>query len=234
MKSHGAAYGFEEGRSIAHNAARHTGRAIVLRFDIVDFFPSTRAGRIERMFLRFGWSTEAATLLTALVTHGGGLPQGAPTSPRLSNLVNFGLDRDLTAYIERRHGRYTRYADDVTISFPEDWRGEPERTRATVRHAVSRRGYRLHGKEKTSIRRRHQRQVVTGLVVNRAVSVPRRTRRLLRAARHRAATGGTPTLTPEQLEGWAAFESMVRAHGAETPPAWVRKRPPGNRARWRP
>ena len=234
MDSHPAAYGFEEGRSIAHNAAQHVGRAIVLRFDVVDFFPSTRAERIERMFLRFGWDAEAAALLVRLVTHQGGLPQGAPTSPRLSNLVNRGLDADLERWIGRRRGRCTRYADDVTVSFPEDWRGEPERTRAAVARAFSLRGYRLHGKEKSSVRRRHQRQLVTGLVVNGKVGIPRETRRLLRAARHRVATGRPATLTEEQLRGWAAFENMVALHGAETPEPWVRTRRPGNRARWRP
>jgi hypothetical protein len=234
MESHDAAYGFERGRSIAHNAAQHVGRALVLRFDVVDFFPATRSGRIERMFLRFGWSAEAAALLVRLTTHGDGLPQGAPTSPRLSNLVNAGLDATLTRWIGRRRGRYTRYADDVTVSFPEDWIGEPERTFATVQTAFSRRGYRLHGKEKTSVRRRHQRQVVNGLVVNRKVQLPRRLRRLLRAARHRAATGKAATLTPEQLEGWAAFEGMVRLHGAETPPPWKRTSKNGITPRRRP
>ncbi len=228
IPSHAAAYGFERGRSIAHNAAQHTGRAIVLRFDVVDFFPTTGAGRIERMFLRLGWDLEATALLVRLVTHEGGLPQGAPTSPRLSNLVNRGLDADLTSWIAALHGRYTRYADDITISFPEDWIGTPERALAIVRKAFSRRGYRLHGKEKSSVRRRHQRQVVTGLVVNRHVALPRATRRLLRAARHRAATGGQATLTAEQLRGWEAFEAMVRTQGAETPPPWSGMRPSRN------
>lgn len=234
MKSHDAAFGFEPGRSIAHNAARHVGRAIVLRFDVVDFFPSTRAGRVERMFLRFGWSTEAAALLTRLVTHEGGLPQGAPTSPRLSNLVNVGLDRDLAAWIARRQGRYTRYADDVTVSFPENWIGEPERTMATVAAAFSGRGYRLHGKEKTSVRRRHQRQVVNGLVVNHHVALPRRLRRLLRAARHHAANGRPCSFTPQELEGWNAFESMVRVQGVDVPEPWVRTTQVGSPKRWRP
>jgi hypothetical protein len=222
MKSHEAAYGFEPGRSIAHNAAQHAGRAIVLRFDVVDFFPATRAGRIGAMFVRHGWSDVAVELLMRLVTHDGGLPQGAPTSPRLSNLVNVGIDRDLTVWLGRRQGRYTRYADDVTVSFPENWIGEPERTMAAVREAFSRRGYRLHGKEKTSIRRRHQRQIVNGLVVNHHVALPRELRRRLRAARHHLALGRPCTFAPDQLQGWNAFESMVRTQGAETPEPWVR------------
>jgi RNA-directed DNA polymerase len=225
MPAADAAFGFERGRSIAGNAARHVGRAIVLRFDVVDFFPATRAPRVEAMYLRFGWSAEAAAILARLTTHAGGLPQGAPTSPRLSNLVNRALDRDLARWVEARHGRYTRYADDITVSFPEDWKGEPGRTRAAVERAFRLRGYRLHGREKSSVRRRHQRQVVTGLVVNAKVAIPRTMRRLLRAARHNLAKGRPCTFTPQQLEGWAAYAHMVRSLGADVPAPWTRTHP---------
>ena len=234
MKSHDAAYGFERGRSIAHNAAQHVGRAIVLRFDVVDFFPSTKVDRIRALFVRYGWSDAAVEVLVRLVTHAGGLPQGAPTSPRLSNLVNVGLDEELGWWISRREGRYTRYADDVTISFPENWIGEPERTGAAVREAFSRRGYKVHGKEKTSVRRRHQRQLVNGLVVNAKVALPRELRRRLRAARHHVRTGRACTFTPDQLKGWDAFESMVREQGAEIPEPWDRASPGWKSTRRRP
>lgn len=235
LEAHSAAYGFERARSIAHHAAQHVGRAVVLHFDVVDFFPTTRAGRVERMFLRLGWDREAATLLTRLVTHEGGLPQGAPTSPRLSNLVNAGLDRDLTGRLAPIHGRYTRYADDITVSFPADWSRCVERTKARVREELGRRGYAMHERRKLSVRRRHERQVVTGLVVNEKVALPRWLRRRLRAARHHIATGREATWTAEQLRGWAALESMIRTQGAVTPIATggepPRKPPRGRRRR---
>jgi RNA-directed DNA polymerase len=234
MKTDVAACGFEPGRSIVDNAMPHVGRALVLRYDVVDFFTATRASRVERMFLRFGWNAEAAALITRLVTHEGGLPQGAPTSPRLSNILNARLDRELRFYISRKQGQYTRYADDITVSFPEDWIGQAERTRAIVARSFALRGYRLHGKEKTSVRRRHQRQVVTGLVVNRKVALPRTIRRRLRAARHNAARGRPVTFTPDQLQGWASFEEMVRTQSEETWEPWVRYHAPGNPGRARP
>lgn len=218
LRAHPAAFGFERGRSIAHHAAQHVGRAVVLRFDVVDFFPTTRAGRVERMFLRLGWDRESAALLTRLTTHAGGLPQGAPTSPRLSNLVNSGMDRALRERLGELHGRYTRYADDITVSFPEDWHACVERTKARVKDELGRRGYVLHERRKLSVRRQHQRQVVNGLVVNGRVALPRVLRRRLRAVRHHLATGRPATLTPEQLRGWEAFEAMVRAQGADVPP----------------
>ena len=121
LRVHPSCIGFERGKSIVHNALPHVGRAVVLKFDIVDFFPRTTAARLDRYFRMIGWDAEAAALLTKLCTHEDGLPQGAPTSPRLSNLVNFGMDHIFQKIAERRKGTYTRYADDLTFSFPKDY-----------------------------------------------------------------------------------------------------------------
>ena len=72
-------------------------------------------------------------------------------------------------------------------------------------------GYKLHTKKKLRLARRHQRMVVTGLVVNDGVNLPRETRRKLRAVRHHLATGRPATMTAAQLAGWEAFELMVLA-----------------------
>jgi len=181
---------------------------VVIRIDLIDFFPSTTASRVEAYFRRIGWNAEAAELLTRLTTHEGGLPQGAPTSPRLSNLVNFYLDVQLTRLAARYRGVYTRYADDLTYSFPRDYprrmRGIDQKTRRILKH----RGYQINYK-KLRILRRHQRQTVTGLVVNDHPQLPRRTRRWLRSVRHHVRTGRPITLTEEQLLGWTAFELMT-------------------------
>lgn len=87
LKAHPAAMGFERGRSIVSNALAHRRQDVVVRLDVVDFFASTKAQRVRRYFRRIGWNRPAANLLTHLCTYQGGLPQGAPTSPRLSNLV---------------------------------------------------------------------------------------------------------------------------------------------------
>ncbi len=158
-----------------------------------------------------GWNAAAAELLTRLVTHEGGLPQGAPTSPRLANLVNYALDAHLTRYASRRYADYTRYADDITFSFDRDTNTTGRWARGILqltRRKLKAMGYELHA-GKTTIRRRHQRQEVTGLVVNDGVRLPRRVRRRLRAIRHHIANGRAATLTEEQLAGWAAFEQMV-------------------------
>lgn len=209
LKSHPAAMGFEAGRSIVDNALPHVGRAVVIQMDVQDFFPTTSAQRVEAYFRRIGWNRQAAALLTRLTTHEGGLPQGAPTSPRLSNLVNYGIDERLARFAKRRKGYYTRYADDITFSFPKDY---PKRVRGVIqmtKRILKAHGYTLHERQKLHIRRRHQRQIVTGLVVNERVNLPRRQRRRLRAAMHRHRTGGTPTWTLQQLQGWAALLGMI-------------------------
>jgi RNA-directed DNA polymerase len=131
LRAHPAAIGFEIGKSVVHNAAPHVGRRVVIKLDLVDFFPSTRADRVEAYFRRVGWNAPAAALLTRLCTFDGALPQGAPTSPRLSNLINFAFDARLDRFVRRRKGIHTRYADDLTISFPRDY---PRRVRGTVQY----------------------------------------------------------------------------------------------------
>ncbi|MEM9253096.1 MAG: reverse transcriptase family protein [Planctomycetota bacterium] len=216
LRVHPCAVGFEPGLSIAHNASFHVGQAVVIKLDLEDFFPSTTAERVEHYFRRIGWDAQAAALLTRLTTHDGGLPQGAPTSPRLSNLVNHVFDAQVLRYVERHRGTYTRYADDITISYPEDWPKYVRGTIQAVRRIAKRHGYRVHGKGKLRVLRRHQRQSVTGLVVNDKVALPRETRRRLRAAEHRLRKTGRATLTGEQLAGWHALQHMIDRHA--TPP----------------
>lgn len=209
LRTHFAVTGFEANLSIVENALPHVGQAVVVKLDIKDFFPTTRANRVDAYFRRVGWDAECATLLTGLTTHEDGLPQGAPTSPRLSNLVNFGLDRSIERFVcEARRGTYTRYADDLTISFPRDY---PQRIRGVIQFVARRLrcdDYELN-RSKVRILRGHQQQRVTGLVVNDRVNVPRHIRRKLRAIEHRLDSGRRATMTQEQLDGWKSLLRMV-------------------------
>jgi len=209
LRSHPAATGFERGHSIVTNAAAHAGAAVVVRMDLRDFFPNTSARRVEDFFRRIGWDAESAALLTKLCTHKGALPQGAPTSPRLSNLVNTAMDARLAALAGSVGGVYTRYADDMTFSFDATARSDTAAIIRSTKPIVREYGYKLHQGKKLRIRRRHQCQLVTGLVVNERPALPRATRRLLRAVEHRLATGGPATLSEEQMQGWRALQQMI-------------------------
>ena len=209
LRSHPAAHGFERGRSIVTAALPHARRAVVLRMDVQEFFPSTKSERVQSYFRRIGWGAEAAALLTKLCTHRGGLPQGAPTSPRLSNLVNFRLDARLAALARAHDAAYTRYADDMTFSFREDGHESIVNVIQTTKRALREESYRLHTERKLRVLRPHMRQTVAGLVVNDRVRLPRATRRWLRAVEHRASLSLETTLTPAQLQGWRALSHMV-------------------------
>ncbi|MFH1732716.1 MAG: reverse transcriptase family protein [Planctomycetota bacterium] len=209
LKCHPAVMGFERGRSVVDNARPHVGKAVVLRMDLKDFFPATGAKRVRTFFRKIGWDREAADVLVRLCTHGGGLPAGAPTSPRLSNLVNHRMDARLAGLASKLDAAYTRYADDMTFSFKIDDRKAIHAVIGMTKHIVGELGYKLHQDRKLQIRRRHERQLVTGLVVNERPALPRKIRRWLRAVEHNAASGWSTTLSPEQLAGWQSLREMV-------------------------
>ena len=211
LVAHRAANGFERGRSIVTNARLHVGKPVIVRLDIRDFFTSTTDKRVEDFFRRIGWDKEAARLLTKLCTYDGGLPQCAPTSPRLANLVNYKLDMRLDRLAARAGAMYSRYADDLTFSFDRDEPGQVRRFIRTVRRIVADEGYHVHKRKKMSVRRQHQQQCVTGLVVNERINLPRKVRRRLRAIEHRLANGRSATLTESQMQGWRAFRQSIDA-----------------------
>jgi RNA-directed DNA polymerase len=226
LRAHPCATGFERGHSIVTNARPHVGQELVIKLDLKDFFASTKAVRVEQYFHAIGWNAEAAALLVRLCTHEGGLPAGAPTSPRLSNLVNFRRDERIEVLARLYGMSYSRYADDLTLSGPaiqavphnnpKTLRSLPPESPARVndiinriKRIVARDGYTLHTDKKLRVARRHHRQTVTGLVVNQKVQLPRATRRWLRAVEHRFATTGQSTLSAAQIAGWRALAEMV-------------------------
>lgn len=215
LRAHPNATGFERGCSIVTNAVLHAGKAVVVRMDVKEFFPTTRARRVEQYFRRIGWNREAGALLMRICTHHGTLPQGAPTSPRLSNLVNYRLDARLAAMAHRFGAGYTRYADDMTFSLERDDRAGVHNVIRATKAIVANFGYKLHQHRKLRVRRRHQQQHITGLVVNERVNLPRATRRRLRAIGHHLSTGRPATLTEQQFAGWRALQQMIaRQSGA--------------------
>jgi RNA-directed DNA polymerase len=222
LPAHDAVHGFERGRSIVTNAARHAAPAVLVKLDLEDFFAATRAVRIRRYWRVLGWDRESAWVLTRLTTWSGGLPQGAPTSPRLANLVNVRLDARLAGLAAVHGAVYTRYADDLTFSFAVDDGPAVRQLINGVRRICGDEGrYRLHLNRKVEIRRRHERQEITGLIVNDGrPRLGRARRRWLRAVEYRRYSGGSPTIDDAALRGWQALESMIETQaGPSRPPA---------------
>lgn len=120
---HPAAVGFRCGRSVVDNAAPHLGKRYVLKMDIHDFFGSIRSPRVRQTFKKIGYPENVSKVLGALCCLHRHLPQGAPTSPALSNIVGYEMDRKLSALAAEYGLTYTRYADDLTFSgdvFPKE------------------------------------------------------------------------------------------------------------------
>jgi hypothetical protein len=239
---HGAAHGFVAGRSIVSNALAHQGADVVVKLDIQDFFPSVTWQRVKGLLRKGGLPENTATLLalmsteaprevmqfrgkTLYVTQGPrALPQGAPTSPGITNALCLRLDKRLSALARRLGFTYTRYADDLTFS----WRkaSVPKARRhlgppvavlcARVEEILKAEGFTPHP-TKTRVQRKGSRQRVTGLVVNAApegtpgARVPREVVRQLRAAIHNREKGkpGKDGETLAQLKGMAAFVYMT-------------------------
>ncbi len=186
-----AAYGFQPGRSRAAHARHHCNKAVVVRLDIRDFFPTIPVGRITPVFQECGFARGFAETLAHLVTFRGRLPQGAPTSPRIADLVARSLDADLRYLARSRKWYYSRYADDLCFSSRRQRpRSAIESFVTEVEAVVVKHGFRLnHGK--TRLMRTHRRQEVVGIVVNgRRPNVPRERRRLVRALLHRCERHG--------------------------------------------
>jgi RNA-directed DNA polymerase len=174
--------GFRVGSSPLKNAMMHTGARHILNMDLKDFFPSIQADRVRAMWASFGYSEFVVNQLTTLTTHHGQLPQGAPTSPHIANIVARELDKELTAWAEINDCLYTRYADDITFSSNKFIEFSFARTVAQLCESC---GFEINS-AKTRCRGKGERLEVTGYVVNERIQPPRAWRKRARAIFHQA------------------------------------------------
>jgi retron-type reverse transcriptase len=214
------AHGFVPGRSIVSNAAPHVNKAVVVNLDLKDFFPTLTFARVKGLFVAFGYGEAVATCLALLCTEpprvavdldgraisvaigARVLPQGACTSPAITNLACRRLDRRL-AGVARKYGfSYTRYADDLTFS-RDAGDGVGGLLRA-VRAILADEGFAEHP-EKTHVMRRGRRQEVTGVTVNEKTGVSRAELRELRAILHNAARFGLASQNRHDHPHFAAY-----------------------------
>ena len=162
-------------RSIKDNARFHVNQKIVLTIDVKDFFPSLHIKKVNAFFLKIGYSSPVAAILSNLCCLNGGLPQGAPTSPALSNILMLNIDKRISSFTKKQDIHYTRYADDMTFS--GDF--EPGMVIKFVRNVLKSMDLLINYK-KLRTRRPGQRQEVTGVVVNEKIQAPKELRKKLR------------------------------------------------------
>ena len=113
-----------KGKSNISNAKIHQGKKFKFTTDLQDFFPAVDNGQVYSVFLRLGYTNLQANWLTRLTTYKYGLPQGAPTSPHISNLSFIPIDEVLLELCKLNGISYTRYIDDLTFSSPSDFQEE--------------------------------------------------------------------------------------------------------------
>lgn len=212
-KAHRCSYAYKKGKSIVDNAKVHCGSKVIIKMDIRDFFPSVKGEKVNHLFLKLGWNEEASNKLTELCTWENGLPQGAPTSPAISNIILFNLDKKLFSMAHGFKACYTRYADDLTFSLKED---DPSVVRSIIKLtqlAVEKEGFRINFKKgKINVLRNHQHQRVCGITVNnQKPTLSRKERRKLRAIKHHLENGRPATMTKDQLDGWENYKKMVHS-----------------------
>ena len=183
--------GFVEGRSIVMNASMHTGHHYVFNIDLENFFPSIPQARVwARLQLDpFNFSTEIASIVAGLCCHTNAegtqnvLPQGAATSPLLTNAICDKLDRRMLGVARKFGLHYSRYADDMTFSSMHNVYQEDSEFRNEIKRIIEEQGFKMNDK-KTRLLRDGQRQEVTGLTVNENVNLTKKYIRDLRCILH--------------------------------------------------
>lgn len=227
---HEAAFGFVTGRSCLQSASRHAGEDIVIAADIQHFFPSVPLRRVAAIFASLGYPWSVAHILTGLCSVAAPpwiferlpegahmdfeaqrryaqphLPQGAPTSPALANLVAWRLDCRLQGLARRFEAAYSRYADDLAFSGGDMLVAGSDRFLRAVAEIVADEGFRLNAM-KTRVMRAAGRQRLTGLVVNRHLNIDRASFDALKAQLYNVARNGP---THENRSGHKDFRAQL-------------------------
>lgn len=195
-----SAFGFVQKRNIKDNASKHTRKKVILNIDLKDFFSQIHFGRVRGMLMSkpYGIGQEAATVIAQIACYNRALPQGAPTSPVLTNMICGPLDTHLTNLAKKFELVYTRYADDITFSTfnPEFPAGiiEGEVNSLIVGReldAILKKNSFSVNPDKVFLNNNKARQEVTGLIVNRFPNIKREYLKSIRAILHNCFKEGT-------------------------------------------
>ena len=206
-KNHDAVFGFVPGRSHLDAAHQHLGAAWIVSIDVKDFFPSTSTARVSSALSDLGYhdlfSKRAIVSLTCLA---GGLAQGSPCSPILSNIVLHDLDIRLADFAKSKGLVYTRYADDLVVSGKK---GDPSATLAMLVDSVTNDGWTVAG-NKTTVSISPSRLKVHGLLVHGdRIRLTKGYRNRIRAFRHLIDKGAVEPNDLARLSGHLEFANSV-------------------------
>ena len=210
-------HGFVHGKSVKSNAEAHLNKRFLLNIDLQDFFPSITENRIEGLLGSLGIVDDVASIISRVCCCDSQLPQGAPTSPVLSNMICFRLDKELLAVAKNARCIYTRYADDITFSsfqpmthlfhgpLPPPGHFAPDILSPSLSAAVASNGFKINPL-KAHYADRNSRRMVTGIKINELLNVDRRFVRNIRAALY----------SVEKIGLKAAQEKFEDKHGGKS------------------
>lgn len=212
--------GFVKKRSIVDNANQHVNKECIITLDIKDFFSSITYEQVFKIFKYYGYTNELSYTFAKICTYNGVLPQGAPSSPYISNIICLKLDKRLGQLSKKINANYTRYADDITISGCS----EIKRSLPLIIKIIQEEGFEIN-QDKLRIQYSTERQMVTGLIVNNKVSIPQKKKKYLRqqihyckcfgVSDHLAHINKNKSNFKEHLYGLAYFIKMVEKDRGE-------------------
>ena len=186
---HDSAKGFVRGLSVVDNAAPHLGHQTIFKTDIKDFFPSVTINRVRLVFKRLGYRKKVAFALASLCCLNGVLPQGAATSPGISNIILKRLDARMSGMARRFGLTYSRYADDLTFS----GYSFPARLINYVSDIIAEEGFVVNS-DKSKILRSGSQMIITGVSISSGeIKLPREAKREIRKDVHYVLKNGLMT-----------------------------------------
>lgn len=180
VKIHSSAHGFTFNKSIITNSKVHLGQRHFLKIDLKDFFPSITINQVITIFKSFGYTHKVSYYLASICCYGNILPQGAPTSPMLSNIISINLDSRLMKYAKRFNLKYTRYADDLAFSGDSI----PVKHIEFITNIIHSCGFVVNEK-KTILQQKKLKRIITGIsIAEDVIRVPREYKRRLKLEIH--------------------------------------------------
>lgn len=241
------AYGFVPNRSIVGNAEKHIGQSVVINMDLKNFFPTITYKRVKGLFKALGYADKYATILALLCTEPETdevmidgqryfvatgerhLPQGAPTSPVITNLICRTLDKRMLGAAEKLGFTFTRYADDCTFSCGDSTKENVGKMLWIAQKIIVEEGFIMHP-DKLRIMHKGRHQEVTGIVVNEKLNISRKTLKNFRALLFQIERDGfqgkswnnSPNLR-DCIQGYANFVHMVHPAKGQVLKAQVRR-----------
>jgi retron-type reverse transcriptase len=225
------AMAFVSGRSIVENASQHIGQNYVLNLDLSDFFTSITANMVEHNLVKLGIAPLVARDIASICTYPmvndhhvvNVVPQGAPTSPVISNICSMTLDNRLSGLARRFHLIYTRYADDITFSSNHNVYKKDGAFMEELNRIIAECHFTINP-QKTRLQKRGSRQEVTGLTVVQKTNVSRKYIKNLRVLIHKIRYQEVPTMHDiNVVRGKLNFLRMVKGADDPTYNAYTKK-----------